>query len=387
MKKSRMRGRLDRRRFLKAGLSVLGTKAVLASTQALGSGPHPPILQVSSHTGTDTLRHRATRAGVRMGSALRSAMLREKPEYTAFFLAECSSITPEWEMKWESLAYSGPDYYFDDCDLIVELAQRNGLSVRGHTLLWHRATPRWAEQHMRRFRDWKLIEQHIRKVVSRYGEAVDQWDVVNEPIDAYGPGGLRANIFHEIHGPDYIEEAIRLTHEIAPHARLFINDFSFEYASPEEHARRSAMIALAEHLLARGAPLSGIGIQAHLDLSKGRISQSDVNTFFSRISAMGLEIAITELDVKEADVTLPTDQRDVLVAQTVREYLDVALAHRAVRSLTTWGLSDRYSWLSEPPQGVPGNRGLPYDEHWLDKPMRQAVLEALTERSALAERA
>src|SRR5690606_32308853 len=111
------------------------------------------------------------------------------------------------------------------------------------------------------------VEHHIRTVVSRYGEVVDQWDVVNEPIDAYGHNGLRANIFHEVYGPDYIEQAIRLAHEVAPHARLYINDFSFEYDFPEEHERRSALISLVEHLLSRGVPLSGVGVQAHLDLS------------------------------------------------------------------------------------------------------------------------
>lgn len=378
MIRSQSHRRLDRRNFLRAGLTMLSSPAVLAGSGIIPARADTPgTFYVSPPAPDHTLRHFASRAGIRFGAALRSPILRQAPDFSPFYVAECSSLTPEWELKWESLTYGGESYNFTDCDLIIDLARRNGLAVRGHSLLWHLSTPAWAVQRMRETRDWGIVENHIRTVVSRYRDVIDHWDVVNEPIDASGPNGLRDNVFHEVYGPDYIEQAIRLTHEIAPNARLFINDFSLEYDFPEEHARRNALIGLAEHLLSRGVPLSGVGIQAHLDLRKGRISQRDVDTFLSRLEAMGLDISITELDVYEADRSLPIDQRDDLVAQTAREFLDVALAHASVKSLTTWGLSDRFSWLSEPPQGQPGNRGLLYDELWQAKPMRQAVVEAL----------
>lgn len=365
---------LDRRAFFTGGLSACVAPLLPASASSLvaeeaGQDFFPPSPEL-------TLRYQAARRGIRFGAALRSEALCRSGN-SGFFLAECSSITPEWAMKWESLAYSGAEYDFSDCDLIVNFARRYGLAVRGHALLWHLATPRWAQERIRDTQDWGIVEEHIRLVVSRYADAVDQWDVVNEPIDAHGPGSLRANLFLEAFGSDYIERAISTTHEIAPNARTFINDYSLEYAVAEETERRRALIGLAETLLARGVPLAGIGVQAHLDLRKGKISEPDINTFFRAIEDMGLEIAITELDVVEEDVSLPIEERDMRVADEVQRYLDIVLPYRSVTSVTTWGLSDAYSWLAEMPHGHPANRGLPYDEQWQPKPMRMAIAEAM----------
>ena len=54
---------------------------------------------------------------------------------------------------------------------------------------------------------------------------------------------------------------------------------------------------------------------------------------------------ISELDVKEYQYVLSVEQRDARVADETRRYLDVALGQPAVRGVTTWGLSDRHSWL------------------------------------------
>lgn len=370
---------LDRREFLTASLSSCVAPLVPAcgsedvdGRQADAQGPpnFPPVPE-------DALRYGAARRGIRFGAAVRADTVRHQRAQAGFFLAECSSITPEWSMKWESLAYSGPKYDFADCDLIVDFARRNGLAVRGHTLLWHLATPGWAQERIRDTGDWGIVENHIRQVVSRYGSAVDQWDVVNEPIDANGTGGLRENIFYEAFGSDYIEKAIRLTHEVSPGTRTFINDYSLEHDFPEEMDRRRSLIHLAERLLERDVPLSGIGVQAHLDLRKGPISESDIHAFFRAIEDLGLEIAVTELDVREQDFALPAEQRDMLVSDAVRRYLEIALQYACVTSVTTWGLSDAHSWLAETSVGHPANRGLPYDELWQSKPMRTAIVEMM----------
>jgi endo-1,4-beta-xylanase len=93
-------------------------------------------------------------------------------------------------------------------------------------------------------------------------------------------------------------------------------------------------------------------------------------------------VTITEFDVKESDARAPVDVRDQRVAQHARAYLEVVFAQPAVRGLVTWGLSDKYSWLSSAP-GPSGevagrNRGLPYDEGFAPKPMHAAIRSALT---------
>ena len=105
---------------------------------------------------------------------------------------------------------------------------------------------------------------------------------------------------------------------------------------------------------------------------------------------MGLSVIITELDVKESDYVASAAQRDQMVADETRRYLDVVLNERAVLGVTTWGLSDRHSWLEVTLQdyarfpnawtdgGGPGfNRGLPLDSSMRPKPMYYAIKDAL----------
>ena len=111
-----------------------------------------------------------------------------------------NSLTAENEMKFESIQRSPGKYTFERADAIVELAEKNGMLVRGHTLVWHSQTPAWV------FRDengrpasrellLKRMEEHITTVVSRYRGQVYAWDVVNEAVtDGGGPGYLRTDL-------------------------------------------------------------------------------------------------------------------------------------------------------------------------------------------------
>jgi len=64
-----------------------------------------------------------------------------------------------------------------------------------------------------------------------------------------------------------------------------------------------------------------------------------------------------------------------MIADTIRAYLDVALAEPAVASLMTFGLSDRYTWLQEdfPRPDEARRRPLPFDEGLKPKPAYDAL--------------
>ncbi len=99
---------------------------------------------------------------------------------------------------------------------------------------------------------------------------------------------------------------------------------------------------------------------------------------------MGFKIMITELDV--LDLNTPSDiaARDQAVADLYRRFLDVALDQPALVTLVTWGLSDRYTWLTARRSpayarrdGMPA-RPLPFDDSFLPKPAYFAILAALS---------
>jgi endo-1,4-beta-xylanase len=283
-------------------------------------------------------------AAARIGDISSDSALRE------ILLRDCSCLTPEIHLKWDSLEFTKGAFNFSPVDDLLRFAERHGKQLRGHTLLWEQSTPPWAKREILASRDWRLVAGHFSRLLSRYRGRIFEWDVVNEAIDTErGADGLRASCFYRAFGPHYVERALREARTLDPAARLLINDYGFEYENPVDEARRTAFVDLLIRLKDAGAPLDGVGLQAHLDLSKGRIRPATIERFVRAIADLGLDVTITEFDVKESAARAPFDVRDERVAEHVRDYLDVVLAQPALRGLVTWGLSDKYSWLSNTP--------------------------------------
>ncbi|HEY4434253.1 MAG TPA: endo-1,4-beta-xylanase [Candidatus Cybelea sp.] len=349
------------------------------------------VLRARSSPAAEQSLAAAAAAGNRFfGSAVRIDQIDANEPYRDAVVRECTYVVPEFEMNWNRVEPSYGALSFGTVDRLASFAARNGKKVRGHTLLWHLGTPQWAIAMLRQQRDWSLISRYFGSIIPRYGDVVDQWEVVNEPLDpGYRSDGLRRNVFLEVFGAGYIARALATARTFAPRAQLMINDFGLEYDLPDERNRRYLLLKLLERLRRAGAPLDALGVQAHLDLTKGRIDAAAVRGFLRDVANLGLAIVITELDVKESDYTATMAQRDRLVADEVRRYLEVVLAQNAVTGVTTWGLSDLYSWLDVTPQDLarfpgawsagngPGlNRGLPFDSSMQPKPMYFAILDA-----------
>lgn len=297
-------------------------------------------------------------------------------------MRDCDVLTPEIHLKWNSLEWRKGQFHYAPVDDILAFAEDHGMAVRGHTLLWDQSTPDWAKQDLLARRDWSLIAEHFGRVLGRYAGRIREWDVVNEPIDTEGgQHGLRRNVFHRAFGPAYVERALNEAREHAPDARLLINEYGFEYANPVDSDRRRAFVDLARRLRASDTPLDGVGVQAHLDLTKGPIDRAGLQDMMKALIDLGLDITVTELDVKEAPTPASTPVRDQRVADEARRYLDVVLDFAEVRGVVTWGLTDRHSWLSDAPYRARPegdmNRGLPYDADFAHKPMYWALAETL----------
>ena len=321
-------------------------------------------------------------SGRYFGAAARISEIDGDTALRDLVLRDCGWLTPEIHLKWDSLEFTRGKFNFAPVDDLLLFADEHGKQLRGHTLLWEQSTPPWAKAEMLARRDWRLVTRHFSHVLSRYRGRIGEWDVVNEAIDTeHGADGLRTTCFYRAFGPCYIERALREAHALDPTSRLLVNDFGFEYENPVDEARRTAFMGLLTRLKGAGAPLDGVGLQAHLDLGKGRISRATIERFIGAIADLGLDVTITEFDVKESEPRAPVDLRDERVAEHARHYLGIMLAQPAVRGLVTWGLSDKYSWLSGPAgadKATRLNRGLPYDGLFAPKRMHAAIAAALT---------
>jgi endo-1,4-beta-xylanase len=219
----------------------------------------------------------------------------------AFLLTKhFNSVVSENDMKWSSLQPTEGTFTFGAADAQVSFARTNNMAVRGHTLVWHNQIPAWV------FNDasgnpmtptpenkallLQRLENHIRAVVAHFGANVSDWDVVNEVIDPAQPDGFRRSPWFNITGTDYIERAFRVAREVAPNARLYINDFDTTNAT-----KRAFLFNLISDLKSRGVPIDGIGHQMHnnVDFPSGQAIIDTINMF----SGLGMDNQVTEMDV------------------------------------------------------------------------------------------
>jgi endo-1,4-beta-xylanase len=363
---------IGRRRAMSLGFgTIIGIGAFTLISQSKNA--QSPIQEQALRrnftvAGEASLRVRAARKGLLYGSVVLRSKLANDPEFAASITKECSIVVPEGELKWDMLRANPEGFNFAPADWLVEFTHKRNMLMRGHTLVWHEALPSWVESVMNSVNAKQILTDHITTVVKRYAGKIHSWDVVNEAIQLRDgrPDGLRNTPWLLMLGPDYIEMAFRTAAKADPKAMLVYNDFGLDYDAPSDNAKRAAVLRLLERLKSKSVPVHALGIQAHLLRGKNpRFNPEKFKAFLQDVASLGLKILITELDV--TDKTLPKEIqfRDRIVAAAYEDYLSVALSEPAVIAVLTWGLSDRYTWLSkhDPRQDGTSVRPLPLDKN------------------------
>ncbi|KAL0955072.1 hypothetical protein HGRIS_003989 [Hohenbuehelia grisea] len=145
-------------------------------------------------------------------------------------------------------------------------------------------------------------------------------------------GTFRQDVFFNTLGTAYIATALRAARAADPAAKLYINDFNIEGTG----AKSTAMVNLVKSLQSQGVPIDGIGIQAHLIV--GQVP-STLLANLKQFTALGVEVAFTELDIR---MTLPTTP--ALLAQQQKDYQTVIAACKSVAAcvgVTVWDFTDK----------------------------------------------
>jgi endo-1,4-beta-xylanase len=297
-----------------------------------------------------------------------------QPAFRSTLVREFNSVTAP--LYWTQ-THAEPDAYdFTAADAAVDIAEANGMRVRGHPLLWGRlGTPVYVQETTDPDILRAVITEHVGTVVGRYRGRIDQYDVVNEPLrffgDAGASDGLHESVFLRVLGPGYIREALEIAHAADPDARLFINDFFV--LGPG--AKQDRYFALAQELVASGAPLHGVGFQGHItppfDPAYAPTAAETAATI-DRFGALGLEVEITEVDV-----TL-RDRHPCRLAAQRRVCRDIVAACAGLApctGVTFWGISDAFTWI----RNFFGVDGAPllFDELFAPKPAYFGVQDAL----------
>ena len=239
-----------------------------------------------------------------------------------------SKVVFENELKWSEWEGESPQARQKTFESIQWLRER-GIAIRGHNIIW--PSWHWLPKNLEALRDnpealRARITSHIVDVVGATRGQCEDWDVINEPFANHD--------LMNILGNDAMVEWFRLTRAADPLPRLFLNDYAGLMAGGLNTAHKDHFEKTIRFLKDKGAPIGGIGIQAHYGYSitppEKLLSELD------RWQALGLPVQITEFDL---------DMRDEEFQATyTRDFLLATFSHPAVTSILTWGFWEGRHW-------------------------------------------
>lgn len=356
--KSRAFESLPRTRFQYAGreAGAAWRQAALDRIERLRKGDF--AVRVTDASGQPVpgarLRIEQRRSAFQWGSSLMmSRLVQDTPEnlrYREKVLELFNAASTENDLKWpawygEAL---GRDPGFSHEQTLAGLGwlRAHGFHTRGHVLVW----PGWSHvpKYVHELRDsggtdriQPAILDHIREISRATQGLLDEWDVLNEPYSNHDVMDLL--------GRDIMPEWFKVAREENPQAGLFFNDFG-NHDATIDRAHVAHFEATTRFLLDHGAPVTGLGIQAHFD---GRPSApAEVLALLDRYQAnFNLPVRITEFDVWTFDEELQADY--------TRDFLILCFSHPSVVGVQLWGFWEKAHW--RPPAAL-------YRADWSPKP-------------------
>ena len=209
-------------------------------------------------------------------------------------------------------------------DAIYDYAQKNNVVFKQHVFVWGSQQP-----------SGSLTEADVKKWMSEFCKRYPKTaliDVVNEPpphttpsyADAMG-GGTNGDW-------KWIVNAFKWAREACPSSILILNDYNnIEYADQNQH-----FINIVKTIQAAGAPIDGIGAQAH-GLST-QVSGQTMRSLATKLhDETGLPLYITEYDIDLND--------DNAQLQKYQDHMPFFLETEWIRGITVWGWIHGSTWV------------------------------------------
>lgn len=338
----------------------------------------------------------------RVGSVLNGNTVKNST-ITATILKEFNSITFENELKPDATmsksTSSGTNIgvSLNSAASILDFCAKNGIGVRGHTLVWHSQTPQWVfKENFSDSGNWvskSVMNQRMESYIKNMFGAIKQqyptlnlyaYDVCNECVSddssrTANNGGSRvpgygngASPWVQVYGDNsFVEQAFTYARKYAPSTtKLFYNDYN-EYW---DH-KRDCIYNMCKSLYSKGL-LDGIGMQSHINAdANGFSGTSAYTTALKKFASIGCEVEITELDIsiengKYSLETQASKYKDVFKAAVDQNKSGTG---GKVTAVCIWGPNDANTWIKTE------NAPLIYDTNNQPKPAYYSIAGLLPE--------
>lgn len=242
-----------------------------------------------------------------------------------------NGVTSENGCKWGSIERVRNQMNWTDADRAYQLAKQNGYEFRYHALAWGSQYPQWLENLSPADFQYEM-EEYMRLVAARYGDKIDQIDVLNEQLRTHAPGtsyfrnGLGGT---GSTGYDWIIWLFQKARLYFPEAKLVLNDYGLE----NDHSAIREMLQVVKVLKDRNL-IDGFGTQAH-EFNINNLSAAELKASLDLMATGGVPIYVTELDISGDDQT----QR-----QRYERLFPVYWEHPHVAGVTLWGYIHGQTW-------------------------------------------
>lgn len=261
---------------------------------------------------------------------------------------EFNYVTPENEMKWESVEGSEGNFSFGSADNIVRWAQQNNMKIKGHCLVWHNQLPSWVSSITSRDRLLAVMKKHIETVMDHFGSKLSAWDVVNEAISTdsdvgTGNAQMRPSVFFKLLGEDFIPTAFKYARDYADShnmkdLKLYYNDYSIDADNDKSRFLHKKI----KEWLAAGAPIDGIGFQMHIGPPNNIPTVQSVKDNMDYYASLGLDVLISEWDINLCGSKVSSAQQ----LEFYHGITEVCVNNPNCKAITFWGVNDGNSWLN-----------------------------------------
>ena len=211
----------------------------------------------------------------------------------------------------------------------VDWLRDNGVTVRGHCLVW----PSWRHipKDIHPLKDdpkalQKAVIEHITDEVTALKGKLVEFDVINEPYSNHD--------LMDILGNGVMVDWFKAAHAADPNLKLYINDYSIVSGGGMDRAHQAHYEKTIRFLLDNKAPLHGIGVQSHF--GRSLTPPTRVLEILDRFARFGLPIQVTELDIDTDDEQLQADY--------LRDFMIAAYSHPTIEGIIMWGFWEGRHW-------------------------------------------
>lgn len=269
-------------------------------------------------------------------------------------------ITSDNDFKLGSIGRGPEGWSFEASDWFVDFADKAGLEVRGHLMIWPRSIPDWLRD-MESLQVRGFLRDYLETTLIRYPSIVD-WDICGESFN--DTGGIRESFLSYHLGNDWVKTCLIWAKNIRPDARLFYSEYRLQ-----GYRKQNSVLKLIDDIRLDGNILDGIGVQLHHN-TMGTFRLFGFKDFLKLIQIRGLKIHFSEVTVWD-NTSLSTKFGQLSQAVAYSELLRLCRACGS-EVFNIWGTTDRYSWRS--PEFTP----FLFNRDYQPKPAYFALKDALT---------